>query len=67
MESRVAIKDFYGRILGWIITSPNGDKRITDFSGRILGFYRANYDHTTDFYGRIIGNGDQLTSLLPRD
>ena len=61
---REPIKEWSGRIIGWIETESNGDKRITYFSGRILGFYKANYDQTTDFYGRIIGRGDQLMTLL---
>ena len=61
------IKEWNGRIIGWIQTKPNGDKVIKAFDGHILGFYNAHYDHTTDFYGRIIGKGDQLMTLLNRD
>lgn len=65
--AREAIKDFYGKMLGFIETKPNGDQVITDFNGRMLGFYRAGPDHITDFNGRILGRGNLLMTLLPRD
>ena len=59
-----AIKDFYGRIIGWIETKPNGDKTVRDFYGRIKGRYDKQLNVTRDFYGKIVGRGDILTSLL---
>lgn len=61
------IKDFYGRVIGTIETKSNGDKIIKDFYGRVKGTYIKKYDLTKDFYGRPIGNGDQLMSLLYKD
>lgn len=61
------IKDFYGKILGYIDTQSNGDKVVTDFYGKILGYYRKNQNLTTDFYGRIIGRGDVASSLIYRE
>lgn len=61
------IKDFYGKILGFVETQPNGNKTATDFYGRIVGFYKKDQDITTDFYGRIIARGDCVVGLIPRN
>ena len=58
------IKDFYGRIIGYIQTYPNGDKKLLNFYRKILGTYVKSSNITKDFYGRIVGRGDFLTSLL---
>lgn len=58
------IRDFYGRILGYIETKPNGDKVLRNFYKQILGKYNKATDTTRDFYGRIIAKGDQLSMLL---
>lgn len=64
MNDEQVIKDWRGTILGRVKTMSNGDKRLTDFHGRILGFYKKNQDITTDFYGRKVGKGDILLTLL---
>lgn len=59
------IRDFYGRILGIIRTQDNGDKEAVSFPGlQILGFYKAQYNHTTDFYGRVVAQGDTVVSFI---
>jgi hypothetical protein len=32
----------------------------------ILGYYRAKYDHTTDFYGRVLYKGNAVGMLIGR-
>ncbi len=59
-----AIKDFSGRILGYIETQGNGDKTCTDFYGRILGYYRKSSNTTVDFYHRIFARGDAVVAFL---
>jgi hypothetical protein len=61
---QVEIKDFYGRVIGRIETLQNGDKVVKDFYGKTLGYYRKNYDVTTDFYGRTIARGEACSMLL---
>ena len=34
---KTPIKDFYGRIIGWVQEDSNGNKKLTDFQGRIKG------------------------------
>lgn len=59
------IKDFSGKILGIVQTDSNGDQIAKDFqSQKILGYYRAKYNHTTDFFGRIIAKGNCVVSLI---
>jgi len=57
------IKDFYGRILGWL---DDDGKRITakSFSYVILGYYYKDRNVTTDFYGRVICSGDATVGLI---
>ncbi len=62
--AREAVKDWRGRILGWVETRSNGEKVLKDFYGKILGFYKPDLDVTTDFYGRHVGKGDILMTLL---
>lgn len=65
MSQKIAIRDFGGKILGWIEIDERGDKTVRDFPGKILGYYRKDRDVTTDFTGRIIARGDMATSLIP--
>ena len=61
--AKEAIKDFYGRILGWL--DDQGSRIIaTDFYGRRLGYYDSNQDATYDFYGRRVCSGNGTTGLI---
>lgn len=65
MATEEYIREFNGQILGIIRLETNGDKAAVDFPSRVvLGYYRAKYDHTTDFYGRVLAKGDSLVSLI---
>ena len=58
------IKDFYGRIIGYIETDNKGNKIVRDFHRRVLGRYDKASNTTRDFYGRIVARGDQSAMLL---
>ena len=58
------IKDFYGRIIGYVEEDKFGNKIVKDFYKRVLGKYDKNLNVTKDFYGRIIGRGDVSVSLI---
>ncbi len=58
------IREWGGRIVGYIETKPNGDKTGKDFYGRILGYYEKGSNTTKDFYGTIIAKGDILSALV---
>ena len=66
MANEEYIRDFNTRqIIGIIKTESNGDKVAIDFATRkILGFYRASRNVTTDFIGRVLTKGDTVVSLL---
>lgn len=58
------LRDFYGKIIGYVQTTPSGDKTYRDFYRKIVARYIKASNRTVDFYGRIIGYGDIGTSLL---
>lgn len=58
------IKDYYGRIIGYVETKPNGDKVGKDFYRRIVGYYEKRTNVTKDFYRRIVARGDTLVGLI---
>ncbi len=58
------IRDFGGRILGYVETDANGNKTVRDFYNRILGYYDAKLNVTRDFYNRIIARGDAAVGLI---
>ena len=63
--NREYIKEFSGKILGYVETSPNGDQTAFDFDTRqILGYYRASHNHTTDFLGRVVAKGNCVASFI---
>ena len=64
MATKEPIKDWQGKILGFMETESNGNKVLRDFYGRILGKYDQSLDVTRDFYGRQVGKGDVLMTLL---
>lgn len=59
-----ALKDFYGRIIGYVETKSNGDKIYKNFYKRTVAKYIKASNKTVDFYGRIIGSGDLGAGLL---
>lgn len=58
------IKDWRGKIIGYIQVDNKGNKILRNFYRKILGRYDKITDTTKDFYGRKIGHGDQLLILL---
>lgn len=62
--SEEIIKDFGGRIIGYIETKPNGDKIGKDFYRRIVGYYEKSSNTTKDFYRRVVARGDALSGLV---
>jgi hypothetical protein len=64
MSQQLTIRDFSGRIIGFIEVDAAGNKTVKDFYGKILGYYKVSQDVTTDFYGRIIARGDMAASLI---
>lgn len=61
---RFPIKDFYGKIIGWIEEDASGNRVCKDFYGKILGKYDKTLDRTYDFYGKILSKGDITAALV---
>lgn len=64
MIQRERIKDWTGKLIGFIDTDPEGNKVIRDFYGRIKGKYNKRLNITQDFYGRTVAKGDQSAMML---
>lgn len=65
MKTTQTLRDFYGRIIGYIETDERtGDKVARDFYRRIVGYYSKKDNTTRDFYRRILGKGDILAALI---
>lgn len=60
------LKDLYGRPLGWIEEDKDGNQQLKNQNLRIVGFYDKQKNRTTDFFGRYIGTGNLLTTLLDK-
>ena len=60
------IKDWRGKIIGYIETDNFGNKIVRDFYRKVLGKYDKKNNVTRDFYGRMIAKGDQCSLLLGR-
>ena len=65
MQNKETIREFSGKVIGYIETKPNGDKVVRDFYRRLLGTYNKKLNVTKDFYGRTVARGD-LSSMLLR-
>lgn len=58
------IRDFTGKIIGKYEFKDNGDIIVRDFYNRILGYYIASRNVTTDFYKKVIAKGNAVGMLL---
>jgi hypothetical protein len=67
MARTETIKDAAYRNIAIITYEDNGDIKVQDWQSRmILGYYRKKYDHTTDFYGRVLYKGNAVGMLIGR-
>lgn len=65
--SKVAIKNEKYQIIAWQEDISNGDIRLTDFYGKILGYYRKKLDITENDKYQIVGHGNLLGTLIPKN
>lgn len=59
-----AIKNFAGKILGYISEDKNGNQRCTTFAGKILGYYDSSRDVTLTYAGKLVARGNSVVSFL---
>ena len=62
--SKEPIREFNGKIMGFIETDRDGNQQVRDFYGRILGTFDKKMNVTRDFYGRIVAQGDQSAMMI---
>lgn len=58
------VRDFYGRVVGWVETDNEGNQIIRAFSGRIIAKYDKRFDVTREFSGRVISKGNTAIGQL---
>lgn len=61
---RQIVKNWQGKIIGYIETDNFGNKTVKDFYRKTLGRYDKKANVTKDFYGRVVAKGDQCGLLL---
>ena len=54
--TRETICEYSGMIIGYLDKENNGDITVKLFSGKIIGYYRANRNVTTDFSSHIFSH-----------
>ena len=62
--SKEPVREFNGKIMGFIETDRDGNQQVRDFYGRILGTFDKKMNVTRDFYGRIVAQGDQSAMMI---
>ena len=58
------VREFSGRIIGWIETDNHGNQIIRAFSGLIIARYDKDLNVTREFSGRIISKGNTAIGQL---
>ena len=65
MTERQTVRNFYGKILGYIDVDKNtGNKVAYNFYNKILGKYFAKENITKDVYNKILASGDITSALV---
>ena len=62
--SKEPIRQFGGKIIGWVETDKFGNQLVRNFGGKIIGRYDKINDCTRDFGGKILTKGNTAIGLL---
>lgn len=62
--SKTAVREFSGKIIGWVETDKDGNQQVRTFTGKIIGKYDKSLDCTRTFTGKIITKGNTAVGLL---
>lgn len=62
--SKEPIREFNGKIMGWLETDRDGNQQVRDFYGKVLGTFDKRMNVTRDFYGKILTQGNTCLGLL---
>jgi len=63
MSQRIELRDYSGRLQGWIEKS-GGRLEGRDYTGRLKGWYDERNNETRDFTGRLVGRQNVLAALI---
>ena len=66
MDKQV-IKNWRGKVMGFIKTDDKGNKQVFDSKYKLLGTYRKDLNLTRDSSYRVIGKGDLTLTLIPME
>ena len=61
------IKNWRGKVMGFIKTDDKGNKQVFDSRYKLLGTYRKDLNLTRDSGYRVIGKGDLTLTLIPME
>lgn len=62
--SKEPIRQFGGKIIGYLETDKEGNQQVRNFYGQILGSYDKKCNCTRDFYGRKVTEGNTVLGFL---
>lgn len=62
--SREPVREFGGKIIGWVETDSEGNQDIRNFYGVIIARYDARINVTRDFYGKVLTQGNTASGQL---
>ena len=62
--AREAVKDWTGKVLGWVDTDSRGNQTVYNFGMRVLAKYDAQNDRTTDFAGKVLSRGNTAVAYI---
>lgn len=58
------VRDWTGRVLGFVETDKNGNQTVRNFGGKVLAYYNKQRDWTTDFAGKVLSRGNTAISYI---
>ena len=62
--SKEPIREFGGKIIGWVETDAEGNQEVRNFYGVVISRYDARLKVTRDFYGKILTQGNTAMGQL---
>ena len=62
--SKEPVREFGGKIIGWVETDIDGNQEVRNFYGTIIARYDAKIKVTRDFYGKILTQGNTAMGQL---
>ena len=62
--SKEPVREFGGKIIGWVETDADGNQEVRNFIGEIVSRYDAKIKVTRDFYGNILTQGNTAIGHL---